>query len=239
MKNVGDGIQADRANWTFSGETTKSFDEHVQKSVPLYLEGHDLICDLSDYFVKSDSLVYELGCSTGTLSLKLAEHNKLKPDAHFIGVDIEKDMIEVAEEKKQACSDLNVTFLAEDVSKMEMETADMIVCYYTVQFINPSIRQTLINVLYESLNWGGALLLFEKVRGADARFQDILTGLYTDYKIRMGYSPEDIVAKSRSLKGILEPFSSQANVDMLKRAGFVDINTVQKYLCFEGFLAIK
>jgi tRNA (cmo5U34)-methyltransferase len=26
---------------------------------------------------------------------------------------------------------------------------------------------------------------------------------------------------------------------MLKRAGFVDIVTVQKYVCFEGFLAIK
>jgi len=97
----------------------------------------------------------------------------------------------------------------------------------------------LINKIYESLNWGGAFLLFEKVRGADARFQDILTGLYTDYKLRVGYTPEDIVSKSRSLKGVLEPFSSKGNVEMLERAGFVDINTVQKYICFEGFLAIK
>jgi tRNA (cmo5U34)-methyltransferase len=37
----------------------------------------------------------------------------------------------------------------------------------------------------------------------------------------------------------MEPFSSQGNIDMLKRAGFVDIVTVQKYVCFEGFLAIK
>jgi tRNA (cmo5U34)-methyltransferase len=122
---------------------------------------------------------------------------------------------------------------------VDMELADMIVCYYTIQFVRPSVRQAMVNKLYQNLNWGGALLLFEKVRGADARFQDILTALYTDYKLRVGYSAEDIVAKSRSLKGILEPFSSQANVDMMKRAGFEDINTVQKYLCFEGFLAIK
>ena len=81
--------------------------------------------------------------------------------------------------------------------------------------------------------------MFEKVRGADARFQDILCALYNDYKIREGYSADEIIAKSRSLKGVLEPFSTQGNLDMLKRAGFVDINTVQKYLCFEGFLAIK
>ena len=45
--------------------------------------------------------------------------------------------------------------------------------------------------------------------------------------------------KTRSLKGILEPFSTQGNLDLLSRAGFVDVMTVQKYLCFEGFLAIK
>lgn len=242
MANVGDGIQADRANWKFSGEVPKTFDEHVQKSVPLYIEGHDLICDISDFFVKPDSVVYEIGSSTGTLSLKLAEHNKLKPKARFIGIDIEKDMVAISEEKIKSnagFSELNVKFLVEDILDMDMEKTDMIVCYYTVQFIRPSIRQDVINKLYQNLNWGGALLLFEKVRGADARFQDILTTLYTDYKIRKGYSPDDIVSKSRSLKGVLEPFSSQGNIDMLKRAGFVDINTVQKYLCFEGFLAIK
>jgi tRNA (cmo5U34)-methyltransferase len=77
------------------------------------------------------------------------------------------------------------------------------------------------------------------VRGADARFQDIITALYNDYKLRAGYTPDEIINKSRSLKGVLEPFSTQGNLDMLRRAGFVDINTVQKYLCFEGFLAIK
>ena len=239
MSGVGDGFQAERGNLKFSGETTKSFDEHVRKSVPLYLEGHDLICDMSDFFVKDDSVVYELGCSTGTLSLKLAEYNKLKPLARFVGVDIESDMIAIAEEKQKSYSELNIKFCTDDILTFEMEPSDLVVCYYTVQFIKPSVRQDLINKIYQNLNWGGAFLMFEKVRGADARFQDILTALYTDYKIRMGYTAEQIVSKSRSLKGVLEPFSSQGNVDMLRRAGFVDINTVQKYLCFEGFLAIK
>lgn len=236
---VGDGIGAQRGNWKFSGEASANFDEHVSKSVPLYTEGHQLICDLSDFFIKPDSTIYEVGCSTGSLTLKLAQHNKNKPDARFIGVDVEPDMIEVANKKVQAHSDLNIEFLNDDMINVEMGMADMIICYYTIQFVRPSVRQDLINKLYQNLNWGGALLLFEKVRGSDARFQDVLTALYTDYKLRTGYSPDDIITKSRSLKGVLEPFSSQANIDMLNRAGFSDINTVLKYLCFEGFLAIK
>ncbi len=242
MSSVGDGISADRANWKFGGEVPKTFEDHVSKSVPLYNEGHDLICDLSDFFVDNNSVVYELGCSTGALIIKIAEHSANKPDAKFIGVDIEQDMIEFAQKKlcgPSAPTNPNIEFRVADALTMDMEPADLVVCYYTIQFIKPSLRQELINKLYQNLNWGGALLLFEKVRGADARFQDILTTLYNEYKLRKGYTPEDIISKTRSLKGVLEPFSTQGNIDMLKRAGFQDINTVQKYLCFEGFLAIK
>ena len=38
---------------------------------------------------------------------------------------------------------------------------------------------------------------------------------------------------------MLEPFSSKGNEDLLERAGFNDVNSVFKYICFEGFLGIK
>ena len=82
-------------------------------------------------------------------------------------------------------------------------------------------------------------MLFEKVRAPDARFQVMMTGLYTDFKLDNGYTSEQIVAKTRSLKGVLEPFSTQGNMDLMKRAGFEDITSVMKYVCFEGTLAIK
>ena len=81
--------------------------------------------------------------------------------------------------------------------------------------------------------------MFEKVRGPDARFQDIFSTLYNDFKLQQNYSPEEIINKTRSLKGVMEPFSSAGNLGLMNRAGFVDITTVMKYLCFEGFIAIK
>jgi tRNA (cmo5U34)-methyltransferase len=67
----------------------------------------------------------------------------------------------------------------------------------------------------------------------------MIAQLYNDFKYRNGFSPEEIVEKARSLKGVMEPFSTQGNLDLMARAGFKDVVTVQKYLCFEGFLAIK
>ena len=50
---------------------------------------------------------------------------------------------------------------------------------------------------------------------------------------------KNIISKSKSLKSVLEPFSTKGNYEMLERAGFKDIHSVQKYVCFEGIMAIK
>jgi tRNA (cmo5U34)-methyltransferase len=239
MSDVGDGITAKNANWAFTGDTAKHFDEHINKSVPLYNEGHKIICDLSDFFINNDSSSYELGCSTGELSIKLAKHNHHKRNAQFFGIDIEEEMISLANVKKDKLQLSNLNFKVDNILQLELENIDMISAYYTIQFIRPSQRQLVIDKIYNALNWGGAFLFFEKVRANDARFQDITTSLYNEYKIQQGYTAEEIFTKARSLKGVLEPFSTQGNLDLLKRAGFVDVISIFKYLSFEGVLAIK
>lgn len=235
---VGHNIVADNAAWTFGGDVAKTFVEHIRQSVPLYEEGHDLVCQLSDYFVSDTSVCYELGVSTGELLKKLAEHsNGSKPNARWIGVDTQQPM--VAEARRHCKSIGNIEIVQDDLRTFPLDPADLVVSYYTMQFVAPRDRQQVFNRIYESLNWGGAFIMFEKVRAPDARFQDIASSLYSEFKLRQGFSPDEIVSKTRSLKGVLEPFSTEGNMGLLKRAGFTDIMTVSKYICFEGFLAIK
>ena len=235
MASSGDGINAKNANWKFNGQMVENFEEHVQKSVPFYKQGHELIIKLSDYFIKDDSTCYELGSSTGKLSHLLSSHHNFR-ESKFIAIEIEEDMVNQANKNYK---NKNLFFLSEDITLHEYSKSDFMIAYYTIQFIHPKLRQELINRVYQTLNWGGAFIMYEKVRANDARFQDIITGLYTDYKLDQGYTPQEIISKSKSLKGVLEPFSTEANIEMLKRAGFVDIISIQKYLNFEGFLAIK
>ena len=51
--------------------------------------------------------------------------------------------------------------------------------------------------------------------------------------------PTEILDKEKSLRGVLEPYTIQANLDFLKRAGFKDVTPISQYLNFIGFLAIK
>ena len=236
MPSVGDTIAAQNARWTFGGDVAEHFEQHIERSVPHYREGHEMAAALSDFFLYDGAVAYELGCSTGALTRRLAERNAGK-ELRIVGLEVEAPMVEAA---RVNCAGLRSVEIREaDVVDVEFEPSDLIVSYYTVQFIRPARRQQLFDKIFASLNWGGAFIMFEKVRAPDARFQDMMSTLYVDFKLDQGFDEREIVHKSRSLKGVLEPFSSQGNIDLMRRAGFGDIMTVFKHLCFEGFLAIK
>ncbi|MBW3041827.1 methyltransferase domain-containing protein [Prochlorococcus marinus] len=235
--NVGDKIETESSSWNFAGDVPENFIEHARKSIPLYREGHKLISDYSDFFVKDNSVCYEIGVSTGELISQLAKKNKNKKNITWIGIDSEEKMTEFASKYTENISNINI--INQDCVNFDYEPSDIIISYYCIQFIYPKYRQLLFNRIYKSLNWGGAFFLFEKVRGPDARFQDIATCWYNEWKESNGFSPSQILNKTKSLKGILEPFSTQGNLDLLRQAGFKDISTIMKFSCFEGFLAIK
>jgi tRNA (cmo5U34)-methyltransferase len=235
--DVGDSIESGNAQWSFDGALAESFVEHISRSVPFYEEGHELVCQLSDYFVARDSVVYELGCSTGELLRKLADHSDHKPAVRWVGIDNQQGMVD---EARRVCTGRdNIELYCDDVLAFDFEKTDLIVAYYTLQFVPERYRQALIDRIYGALNWGGAFILFEKVGAPDSRFQDIMSGLYRDFKRSQGFTAEQILNKDASLKGVLKPFSTGGNRDLLRRAGFVDFMTVMKYVCFEGFIAIK
>jgi tRNA (cmo5U34)-methyltransferase len=235
-ESVGQEIRTRNGRWTFGGRVAETFEAHIERSVPGYREGHDLVARLSDWFLYDGAVAIELGCSTGALTRRIAEWNEGRR-IRVVGLEIEPAMADAA---RQNCADLEAVEVREgNALEAELEPADLIVSYYTIQFVRPALRQQLFDKIYATLNWGGALIMFENVRAPDARFQDIVSTLYTDFKLDNGFDEAEIVHKTRSLKGALEPFSTQGNIDLMRRAGFVDYMTVFKHLCFEGFLAIK
>ena len=236
-KNTGDNIFKDNSQWSFGGNVFKNFENHINKSVPLYPITHDLYLNLSDFFLQKDSAILDIGCSTGNFLNKIyLRHRYNDKKLKFIGIDNTKEMIGLCKKKYKR---KKLKFLLKDIENYKIPKSCIISSFYTIQFISPKKRQSLINKIFESLNWGGAFFMVEKVRGPDARFQDILNQVYIEFKLSQGFTESQIINKSKSLKGILEPFSTKGNFDLLKRAGFKDVITVFKYACFEGFLAIK
>ena len=98
-----------------------------------------------------------------------------------------------------------INFKVGDINKIKLEKNDLTMSFFTIQFIRPSIRQELVNKIYKRLNWGGCFLFFEKIRANDARFQDIFNNTYNEFKINNNFTAEEIIQKTRSLKGVMNP----------------------------------
>ena len=84
-----------RGAWSFGGNIPKKFESHIKNSIPYYLEGHDIIIKLSDFFLFNGSTCYDIGCSTGNLLIKLANFTN-KNQIKFNGLEIEKKMYSLA-----------------------------------------------------------------------------------------------------------------------------------------------
>lgn len=233
---VGDDIDVAGTRWSFSGNVPTRFDSHVRRSVPLYDEGHGIVASAVQFFLRPGGKVVDVGCSTGTLLRTLAERVP-EPTARFVGVDIERDMVRVARER---CAEHPTIEIAlGDARTVDYSGSDAVVMYYTLQFLPPAERQEVLQQVFAGLREGGALFLFEKVLAPDARLQDIVGQLYMDYKLDSGFNVDEIFGKARSLRGVLEPQSSQDNHDLLRDVGFRSVMTIQRYLNFEGILAVR
>ena len=123
---VGSGIRAPGGVWTFGDDTPRGFDEHAAGSIPVYAECHELVVDIADQLVPPGGRCYDLGCSTGALTARLAE--RLAPrGAEVIGIDREPGMIEAATER---CAGLSsVRFNVSALENTEIEPADLAVSF--------------------------------------------------------------------------------------------------------------
>jgi tRNA (cmo5U34)-methyltransferase len=232
--NVGDGIHTPAGSWTFGGEVPAAFDTHVARSVPAYKECHELIADLADQLMPAAGRCYDLGCSTGTLTALLAE--RLAPRrVEVIGVDREPGMIQRATERCARWP--RVRFQTAPLEDMEFEPADLAVCYYTLQFVPLRDRLRVVERIRRALDPTGAFILFEKILAPTARTQEVAVGAYLDWKRSQGFGDDEIAAKTRSIRGVLQPLSPRENEEMLRRAGFSEMMQVFRWVLFEGLVA--
>lgn len=230
--HVGDGILAAPGGWSFGGDLWRVFDQHIRRSIPLYDELHELVTALAGSFVSPGATIYDFGCSTGTLCVRLAEGF---PEAQVIGVDVEPNMIRGARRARRG----TISYSCEDLRRLELTPCDLITCCYTLQFLPVSDRAAVLSRAAAALRPGGAMLISEKVKRRDPKWQAECRRLHDSYKLAHGFSRQEMAAKSRSIEDVLTPLFDDENVTQLESAGFQPIRLIFRYASFDAWLAIK
>lgn len=234
MEVGNDIIIPNGTQWSFGNGVAQHFDEHVRQSIPLYDEGHNLVCHLSDFFIHDSALCYELGSATGNLIGKLYHRHKDKRNVHFIGIEEIDEMNQVAQSKFP-----EVEFLTSSVEDITLEPSNLIVSYYFLQFILPENRIEILSKMHESLVEGGAFILFEKEMIEDPKVNKLIVSNYIKFKQENGFSPEEILSKQLSLEGVMINHTHSENKEMLQEVGFHHVETIMRYGEFNGYICFK
>jgi len=226
-------------NWEFNSKVSEVFDQHVRESIPFYNQFHKQIAKISEFYLKDNSIIYDLGCSTGNY---IKEVCKLKKkNLNIYGVDESKKMLKLANFKiKNVNKNKNkIKFINNDLLKLKMFKSDLIVCSLILPFFSRSKQVQLIKKIYNNLNVGGAAIFLNKSICRHSHFENIFNQLYYDFKLSMGVRPVDVLKKAKSLRSVHTLNTTQEDTVMLKKIGFKKIDIFFKYLNFTGFLVEK
>jgi tRNA (cmo5U34)-methyltransferase len=228
------------SDFAFDEKVAGVFDDMVARSVPYYDEIQRLQVDLAvEFLPERESLVYDLGCSTGTTLHLLASHPRCPAAARFVGLDNSAAMLQKARGKLAAAGE-RVELLEADLNAgVELRPCRIVFLNWTLQFVRPLYRETLVRRIFDALEPGGALFLSEKVLLSNSFLNRLYIEHYLVYKRARGYSDAEIQRKREALENVLVPYRLEENRLMLERAGFGTIDAFFRWLNFACLLAVK
>jgi len=223
--------------WSFDKKVSKAFDKHVKQSIPLYDEFHKQISKIAEFYCKDESLIYDLGCSTGKFINQISKIKK--KNLSIVGIDNSKKMIEICKLKTKSIKKNKIILKCGDMFDIKFEKSDLIICCLVLPFFTREKQEKLINKIYKSLNDGGAAIFLNKSISKFSHFENIFNQLYYDFKLSKGISSKDVLKKTQSLRSAHTTNTTQDDQLFLKKIGFQKIDIFFKYLNFTGFLVEK
>lgn len=236
--------QREPASFCFNEEVAAVFPDMIERSVPGYDFCLKTISGTAKHLVQANSRIYDLGCSLGSITMAirsgvtaagLADQNVV-----IHAIDSSEPMIQRAAAHIAAFRpDVKIDLYCEDITQTSIHDASLVVLAYTLQFIKPEERLTLIKKIHDGLKPQGGFILIEKTHEPDPKMQACLTELHHEFKRINGYSELEIAQKRQALENVLITEPEENHVQRLRQGGFTNISLVAKHYNFSAWLAIR
>ena len=222
----------------FNEAVSTAFDDMARRSIPLYETTIETISQWVLKYYQKHSHIYDIGCSTGNTINAIA--NTLKSEAIITGIDQSEPMISLAAKKNKHISNQHhIKFICQDALKVNYANSSVVLANYTLQFIDPNRRLSLVSKIYKALKPGGIFIVSEKIKSSDLTIQKKVTEIYEDFKIRSGYSKIEIARKKEALEKVLIPLSQDKYEEIFQRAGFYHSECILRWNNFITIVAFK
>ncbi|MDP5029144.1 MAG: carboxy-S-adenosyl-L-methionine synthase CmoA [Paraglaciecola sp.] len=223
----------------FDQAVAEVFPDMIQRSVPGYATIIDTIGQLVGRFAQDESQIYDLGCSLGAASLAASKHLSAK-NCRIIAVDNSAAMVERCRLHTKAFkSDTPIEVVCDELQHVDIHNASVVIMNFTLQFIHPEHRSSVIARIFAGLKPGGILVLSEKLLDTQLQSNELLIDLHHEFKRRNGYSDLEISQKRSALEDVMRIESFESHQQRLLNSGFSEV--VQWFKCFNfaSMVAIK
>ncbi|GAA0397437.1 carboxy-S-adenosyl-L-methionine synthase CmoA [Cocleimonas flava] len=217
-------------DFAFDDSVADVFPDMIRRSVPGYETVISLLGVYAGQYAKDNSNVYDLGCSLGAATLAMHRQTSSRKLKH-ICIDNSEAMVKRCQSRlarHMPESDLDV--LCEDIEKSEISNASLVVINFTLQFLSPESRLSLLKKVYEGMLPGGALILSEKIIFDNEEENQQQIEWYHNMKRSNGYSDLEISQKRAALENVMIPDTLEQHQTRLQEAGFS-----QSYQWFQSF----
>ena len=227
------------SDFRFDKSVVDVFDDMVLRSVPFYLEIQRMIAEISQEYARTGTSVYDLGCSTGTTLTALDK--MVDNSVSFVGVDESEEMLGKCQANfVENNSKRELIVVQADLNHgVIINNASVVILCLTLQFVRPVNRPRLLQLVYEQLQPGGALILVEKILCENSAFNRQFIKFYYEMKKRNHYNEMEIAQKREALENVLIPYKISENIQMLEEAQFKSSEVFFKWYNFAGIVAIK
>lgn len=226
-------------DFAFDAQVVEVFPDMISRSVPGYNTIINTIGNLSKQYAQPDTNIYDLGCSLGAATLAMKKSISEK-NCTIIGIDNSLAMVERCKMHVNAFKGESKVEIHEgNILEAELSNASMVVLNFTLQFIEPEARQSLIEKIYQCLQPGGILVLSEKLKASDDVCNELLIDLHHNFKRENGYSELEIAQKRTAIENVMRPDSLDTHLSRLKNSGFNHVNQWFQCFNFMSLVAIK
>ena len=221
--------------FSFNEEVTQVFEDMINRSVPGYISSLKMTKEITTKLFQKDSNFYDLGCSIGAVTNQVSDIVRTKK-GNILAVDNSEAMINFC---KSRIKDSHISFILDDITKIEIENASVASLNFVLQFLEPSVRLNFLKGVFKGLIKGGALLISEKFSFDSNKEEESVSRIHHSFKLSNGYSELEVSRKRDALEGVLISQSQAENEELLYESGFSEIKKVMKNLNFVTYVAIK
>ncbi|MDO7639542.1 MAG: carboxy-S-adenosyl-L-methionine synthase CmoA [OM182 bacterium] len=238
--------------FAFDDQVASVFEDMINRSVPGYSTIISMIGVLAERYCGAGSTIYDLGASLGGASFAVAQQLP-HDDYRIIAIDNSEAMTSRLSAKLAALGKTGsgdsdgsgakntsrIECRHEDLRDSKIEDASMVILNFTLQFIEPSARETLMRKIYDGMRPGGLLVISEKIQFPDPALNELFIDLYHRFKETQGYSKLEISQKRAALENVLIPETLTAHRERLNGAGFHSVDTWFQCFNFASMVAFK